>query len=331
MNEKEILRVYNRGLKYAERRKSYLETHQEPEDFASYCVEQKLRGKHKKYSWAFVDYLRGNGPRKGHVRYDHAKNLKRATSLNALLSDGATEPIERLYVESSETDLINTQELNFVKRHLRTQDKRSREIFTRILAGEVKKEIAESLDISVSRLSQIVQKTVLSIKDQIKKGEEFLNNSTLSNAERGVYEELIKGKSNQDIADSLYVSEKTVKFHCTNIFKKLGVSSRQELMAKHFGVNLEETKIVSTNNNNNLPMNNNQQNQMQKDDHKESINFIHDKFGVGNTVNMLQHMMKEVTKDGINANNVNAACNCVARLNETIDTAIKASRFLRNG
>ena len=29
-----------------------------------------------------------------------------------------------------------------------------------------------------------------------------------------------------------------------------------------------------------------------------------------------------------NANNVNAACNCVARINETIDTAIKAAKFL---
>jgi DNA-binding NarL/FixJ family response regulator len=36
------------------------------------------------------------------------------------------------------------------------------------------------------------------------------------------------GKSNRDIADSLYISIPTVKRHVTNILGKLGVSSRYE-------------------------------------------------------------------------------------------------------
>lgn len=39
-------------------------------------------------------------------------------------------------------------------------------------------------------------------------------------------------------------------------------------------------------------------------------------------------MMTEVTKDEINANTVNAACNCVQNLNLTIKTAMQAARFL---
>jgi len=61
---------------------------------------------------------------------------------------------------------------------------------------------------------------------------------------------------------------------------------------------------------------------------EEKIQFIDDKFHVGDTINQLHGMMKEVTKDTINPVTVNAACNCVSRLNETINTAIIAARFL---
>jgi hypothetical protein len=46
------------------------------------------------------------------------------------------------------------------------------------------------------------------------------------------------------------------------------------------------------------------------------------------TVKTLQHMMKEVTKEKITVDTVNAACNCVQNLNLTIKTAIQASRYL---
>lgn len=61
---------------------------------------------------------------------------------------------------------------------------------------------------------------------------------------------------------------------------------------------------------------------------EEKIMFINNTFGVGSTIDHLHLMMKDVTKEGINPNTVNAACNCVARLNETINTAIQAARFL---
>ena len=41
---------------------------------------------------------------------------------------------------------------------------------------------------------------------------------------------IAKGFSNQDIAQALFVSEKTVKNHLTNIFRKLNVNDRTQAL-----------------------------------------------------------------------------------------------------
>ena len=61
---------------------------------------------------------------------------------------------------------------------------------------------------------------------------------------------------------------------------------------------------------------------------RSEIEFINERFKLGETVSQLHKMMKEVTKDEMSARTVNAACNCVTQLNQTIDMAIKAARFL---
>lgn len=62
---------------------------------------------------------------------------------------------------------------------------------------------------------------------------------------------------------------------------------------------------------------------------RADIEYINQSFGVGTVVAQLHLMMKEVVKGGINANNVHAACNCVSRLNDTINTTINAAKFLK--
>ena len=64
---------------------------------------------------------------------------------------------------------------------------------------------------------------------------------------------------------------------------------------------------------------------------QKQIEYINEKFNLTKTVEQLHLMMKEVTKNEINPRTVNAACNCVAQLNQTIDMAIKAARFLSEG
>jgi DNA-binding NarL/FixJ family response regulator len=50
----------------------------------------------------------------------------------------------------------------------------------------------------------------------------------LTNREKDVLLELAKGKSNKEIAASLFITEKTVKTHISNIFTKLEVSDRTQ-------------------------------------------------------------------------------------------------------
>ena len=60
----------------------------------------------------------------------------------------------------------------------------------------------------------------------------------LTPREQDVLAELTKGKSNREIASSLYVTEKTVKTHISNIFVKLSVQDRTQaaLYAVKYGL-----------------------------------------------------------------------------------------------
>lgn len=62
---------------------------------------------------------------------------------------------------------------------------------------------------------------------------------------------------------------------------------------------------------------------------REDVEFIQDKFDIKASVEHLHEMMKNVTEKEFSAKNVNAACHCIHQLNETINTTIKAARFLR--
>jgi len=60
----------------------------------------------------------------------------------------------------------------------------------------------------------------------------------LSQREQRILGEIAKGLNNREIATSLFISEKTVRNHITNLFDKLGVSSRAQaiVMAKETGL-----------------------------------------------------------------------------------------------
>jgi DNA-binding NarL/FixJ family response regulator len=52
----------------------------------------------------------------------------------------------------------------------------------------------------------------------------------LSEKEAQVLVELSKGRSNREIAETLWLSEQTIKFHLRNVYRKLGVANRTEAM-----------------------------------------------------------------------------------------------------
>jgi DNA-binding CsgD family transcriptional regulator len=67
----------------------------------------------------------------------------------------------------------------------------------------------------------------------------------LSNREAEVAELVSKGLSNKEVANQLFVTEKTVKFHLTNIYKKMNVKSRAQLIVwclPHLGFVESEAK-----------------------------------------------------------------------------------------
>ncbi len=54
------------------------------------------------------------------------------------------------------------------------------------------------------------------------------NSSPLTDRELSILRLVAEGMSNMDIANRLFVTEQTVKFHLSNIYRKLGVSNRTE-------------------------------------------------------------------------------------------------------
>ena len=59
--------------------------------------------------------------------------------------------------------------------------------------------------------------------------------SELSKQERTIRTLILQGKSNKEIANELFISLSTVKTHITNIYSKLNVSNRKELLQKNTG------------------------------------------------------------------------------------------------
>jgi two-component system, NarL family, response regulator LiaR len=55
-----------------------------------------------------------------------------------------------------------------------------------------------------------------------------LEDNTLTDREVEILQQMALGKTNQEIADELFLSERTVRTHVTNILAKLGLSNRTQ-------------------------------------------------------------------------------------------------------
>jgi DNA-binding NarL/FixJ family response regulator len=56
--------------------------------------------------------------------------------------------------------------------------------------------------------------------------------TSLTERERDILTRIARGLSNKAIGDELHLAERTIKFHATIIFQKLGVANRAEAVAK---------------------------------------------------------------------------------------------------
>lgn len=61
----------------------------------------------------------------------------------------------------------------------------------------------------------------------------FENRYELSGREKEIFRLIVTGKSNAELADALFVSESTIKFHISHILKKTKCANRSELIKKY--------------------------------------------------------------------------------------------------
>ena len=55
----------------------------------------------------------------------------------------------------------------------------------------------------------------------------------LSKRELDVFAQLLTDKTQMQIAETLFITQSSVHFHCKNIYRKLGLSSRKQLLVKY--------------------------------------------------------------------------------------------------
>ena len=59
-----------------------------------------------------------------------------------------------------------------------------------------------------------------------------MNKGILTKREKEVFELLVKNKTTTEIAESLFISEKTVRNHISNVMQKLGVKGRAQAVVE---------------------------------------------------------------------------------------------------
>src|SRR5690625_391156 len=121
-----------------------------------------------------------------------------------------------------------------------TSEEYIRPVFQARADGYIIKEMeAEELVSSIKDVIQgekVIHPNILEIIDNT--GNLPHERNALSAREIDVLKEIVKGKSNKEIGEALYVSEKTVKTHVSHILNKLEVSDRTQAVIYAIKYNL---------------------------------------------------------------------------------------------
>jgi LuxR family transcriptional regulator of spore coat protein len=64
------------------------------------------------------------------------------------------------------------------------------------------------------------------------KGSDYKSKFLLTHREREVFELLVQDKTTKDIAQLLFISEKTVRNHISNVMQKLNVKGRSQAVVE---------------------------------------------------------------------------------------------------
>ena len=105
----------------------------------------------------------------------------------------------------------------------------------------IKEMDADDLIESLRRVANGAQVIHPDVELMLSKGQLPHQKNVLSTRELEVLKEMVLGKSNKEIAETLFVSEKTVKTHVSHILNKLEVSDRTQAVVyaiRHHIINL---------------------------------------------------------------------------------------------
>lgn len=101
--------------------------------------------------------------------------------------------------------------------------------FSYLLKTSRAQEIAQAIRAAVQGRSVLESQVASKIMNRFRQPkQESAAHEQLTEREMEVLRLIAKGKSNQEVADELYIGIKTVKFHVTNILAKLGVEDRTQ-------------------------------------------------------------------------------------------------------
>lgn len=97
-------------------------------------------------------------------------------------------------------------------------------------------EVRDALDRMVAGERVVAPALVTSVMDGLQAGE--VADGPLTTKELEVLAKLAEGRTNQQIAEALFVTPATVKTHLSHIYAKLGVASRQEALTRALALGL---------------------------------------------------------------------------------------------
>jgi NarL family two-component system response regulator LiaR len=101
--------------------------------------------------------------------------------------------------------------------------------FSYLLKTSRAQEIAQAIRAAVEGRSVLESQVASKIMNRFRQPKtESAAHEQLTEREMEVLRLIAKGKSNQEVADELFIGIKTVKFHVTNILAKLGVEDRTQ-------------------------------------------------------------------------------------------------------
>jgi RNA polymerase sigma factor (sigma-70 family) len=202
------------------------------DDIAHEVITRMLEGRHESANidQIVIDVIRSEFGRKSCISF-----AKR----NAFNNAGSYEhgDFDRFTGTSRELRLNSRIDIERIVKRTKLTEKQRDVIHEYLNEDPTQDEIGKSLGVSASRVSQILKVSIQRMGKMVK----------LSKREAEVVVLVAKGLSNKEVSNRLFVTEKTVKFHLTNIYKKENVKSRAQLTIKTINglVDMSHTDVAA--------------------------------------------------------------------------------------